>query len=143
MAWGRRLDGPVEHGTKVVRFLHDPVTPLELVTASQVRARGLRERHVVLGVAAPNGLCATACLESLLGVLADGLQEPVTHRTRFARAVRDDERLVDELTQHIHHVEHIERVIGQDGLGRGEVTTPREHRQASQRLAFAGFKKVI
>ena len=96
------LDRPVERGTEVVDVGRDDLDPLDLVPAAQVRAGGLGELDVVIGVAAPDRGGVAAGFESLLGVLADALEQPVAHPAVVV--VGDDERLVDELPQHVDHI---------------------------------------
>ena len=71
----------------------------------------LGHRDVVVGVAASDRRGVAARLESLLGVLADGLEQPVAHPAVVV-VVGDDERLVDELAQHVDHIERVEVVAG-------------------------------
>ena len=82
----------------------------------------------MLGVAAPHDGRVAVRLEPFGGVLADGLEQAVPDPGVVA--LNDDERLVDELRQHVVDIEGVEVVAGEDDLGRGEVATSCEHRQA-------------
>ena len=106
-----------------------------VLAAPQVRTGRLGQRDVVVGVAAPNRDGVATRFESLLGVLADGLEQPVAHPAVVV-VVGDDERLVDQLTQHVDHIRRVELVAGQDRLGGRQVTAAGEHRQPVQRVTF-------
>ena len=57
--------------------------------------------------------------------------------------VSDDEGLVDQLAQHVVHIEGVEVVAGEDRLRGRQVTATREHRQPIQRPTFDRVEQVI
>ena len=102
----------------------------------------LGQLDVVVGVAASNRGGVAARVESLLGVLADGLEQPVPHPAVVV-VVGDDEGLVDQLTQHVDHIDDVEVVAGRTASAAGQVTAAREHRQPVQRVTFRRVEQVI
>ena len=105
----------------------DDAGPLEVLSAPQVRTGRFGQRDVVVGVATSQRDRVAARVESLPGVLADGLEQPVAHPA--VGVVDDDEGLVHQLPQHVDHIRRVEVVAGQDRLRGRQITATREHRQ--------------
>jgi hypothetical protein len=80
----------------------EPVEPGQMLLAHDRRVGALRERKEVLGVRAPRRRLRAGRGEPLGGVLADGLEQPVTRRA--APPLGLHEALVDERVQQVEHV---------------------------------------
>ena len=112
----------------------DDAGPLEVLSGPQVRTGRFGQSDVVVGVATAQRDRVATRVEALPRVLADGLEEAVTHPA--VGVVGDDEGLVHQLTQHVDHIGRVELVAGQDRLRGREITATREHRQPLQRMTF-------
>ena len=102
------------------------------LAAPQVRTSCFGHRDVVVGVATSHRERVAARVESLAGVLADRLEQPVTHPAVVV--VGDDEGLVHQLPQPVDHIGRVELLAGQDRLRGRKITATREHRQPVQRI---------
>jgi hypothetical protein len=122
------LDCPVERSTEVVEVARDDASPLEVISAPQVRTGRFGQGNVVVGVAASHHRRVPTRLQAFLGILADALEQPVPHRA-IRVVINDNEGLVDQLTQHVVHIEDVEVVACEDRLRRRQVTATSEHRQ--------------
>ncbi len=97
--------------------------------------------EVVARVTGAGGGDRAVVLESLLGVLADRLEEPERHG--LAGLGGDDQGLADELAEDVEHAERIDIAVGGDRLGRGEVEAAREHRETGEHGSFVVVELVV
>ena len=137
-----RLHRPVERGAEVVDLARDGTRPSELVGAPQSGTGCLGDRHEMIGVTATNRGRVNTGFESLLRVLADHLQQAIAQMTRVV-GLRENQRLVDQLSHHVDHIESVEVFVAEDRLGRTEVAVTGEHRQTVQRGALAFVEKFV
>ena len=100
-------------------------------SCSRLRSRGPAVSATddeMVGVTTTNRRRLTAGLESFLGVLADRLQQPIPQMAGLV-GVGDDERLVDQLAQHVDDIERVEIVAAENALrplaGHSRPRTPR------------------
>ena len=135
------LAGEYERGADVGVLLFEPAEPRSIVTADEVRCGSLHEGEVVGAMPLLKAVEVAAGGKSLQPVVAHGLHEPVA--VARAALVDLDHRLGDEIGDQVEQVERVDRVVGDDGLGRFERELAREHREALEDDLFPRLKQPV
>jgi hypothetical protein len=86
-------------------------------------------------------LCRAGSVESFLGVLTDGFEQPIA--PRGVAVVAHDQRFLDEMAEQVHDVERVDAAAADDRLGGTEVPAAYEHRQPVECGLLFGAEEVV
>ena len=135
------VDRPTLRRVEVVNLGTQPAEPFELVRPTQMRTGGLGETGEVLGVATLQYRDRSGLIETVVGILANGLEQAIP-RVAVGHLGRN-EGAPHERAEMLENVGHGNRVVHEDRFGVFECRAASKHREPIKDMAFCVAEQVI